>query len=302
MPTWKYLLCTCALGLLGGTALAGSRSGGTYAIAADSVDGGGQPSTSVLYRIDGSIGGIGGISSNAAQFETLKGGYPGQLTEVTNVAVIATPATVNEGSVLQFSGLVGLDDATVSALEGSNILWAAPCFPIASITPAGTATAAIVWSNTCGSVTGAYRGVTGSGWVLVLDSNPDNFGLYAGDQVPDGWQVRYFGPNNPLGAACATNCTGQNNLYTYTADLDPTNPASSLQITALSNQPPHHTVCFGTTSTGRVYQLLYATNLANGVWTNLPGQTPVSGLAGQMLLADTNAAPVRFYRVQVRTP
>jgi len=224
------------------------------------------------------------------------------LTEVTNVLVIASPAAMNEGGVLQLTGLAGLDDATVSALAGSNILWAAPGFPVASITPAGAATAAVVWSNTSGVVTGSYLGVNGSGLVLVLDSDPDNYGLYAGDLIPDRWQVQYFGTNNPAGMAGANNSRWKSNLYTYTADLDPTNPASVFAVIAFSNQPPSRVVCFQTTSTGRVYRLSYATNLLDGAWTDLPGTTWVPGLAGQMSLSDTNAAAIRFYRVQVQVP
>ncbi len=265
------------------------------------IDGGGQRTASSGYTMDASLGGIGGVCTNSAT-TVLKAGYVGQLTEVTNLLVIASPVAANEGSVLQLTGLAGLDDGTVSALAGSNILWATPGFPIASITPAGAATAAVVWSNTYGAVTGGYLGVSGLGLVLVLDSNPDNYGLYAGDQVPDWWQVRYFGVNNPLGMAGATNCTGRENRYTYIADLDPTDPASVFEIVAISNQPPSRVVCFRATSTGRVYRLLYAPNLVGGVWTNLPGEMPAPGVAGQMSLCDTNAAAVRFYRVGVQVP
>ena len=288
---------------MAGTAvvLAGSRSGGDYT-ANDTIDSGGQRIAGANYTIDGSVGGIGGISSNASPLETAKHGYIGQLTEVTNLLVIASPAAGNEGSVLQLTGLAGLDDATVLALPGSNVFWAVPGFPIASITPAGAATAAVVWSNTYGAVTGAYLGVSGSGLVLVLDSDHDNYGIYANDQIPDWWQVWYFGTNNALGVAGATNCTGKNNLYTYTADLDPGNPASVLEIVALSNQPSNRMVRFATTSAGRVYRLLYSTNLVSGAWTNLPGATPSTGVDGQMSLSDTNAAAVRFYQIGVQVP
>ena len=48
--------------------------------------------------------------------------------------------------------------------------------------------------------------------------------------------------------------------------------------------------------------MLYTTNLLSGAWTHLPGQTPTPGQAGKMALSDTNAAAVRFYRVQVQVP
>ena len=182
------------------------------------------------------------------------------------------------------------------------VQWQTPPAPIASIGPDGLATAGIVCQDTVGVVTGSYLGVSGWVSILVLDSDPDNYGLYAGDQVPDWWQMRYFGQNNPNGLASATNATGQNNLYAYIADLCPTNPSSCFEIIGVSNQPPDRVVCFRPASTGRLYRLLYATNLVSGVWTNLPGATPVSGVGGPMSLNDTNVAPVRFYRVHVQAP
>jgi len=271
-------------------------------IVSSSLDGGGLRATNANYTMDGSLGGIGGVSSNVSPPEIMKSGYIGQLTEVTNLNVNASPGATNEGCVLQLAGLARLDDATVSVLAGSNILWAAPGFPIVSITPLGAATTTNVWSNTWGSVSGSYLGVSGSGLVLVLDSDSDNYGSYAGDGIPDGWQVQYFGLNNPLGKPDATNCTGQCNRYTYTADLNPNDPASVFEVVAISNQPPNQVVYFKTASAGRIYRLLYAADLVGGVWTNLPDTTWAPGVAGQMSLCDTNAPAIRFYRVQVQVP
>jgi hypothetical protein len=249
--------------------------------------------------MDGSVGGIGNASASGAV--ALKGGYIGQLTEVTNLTVSAVPSAMNEGGSSQLSGIAGLDDATVVAIEGSNVVWCAPVYPIGAIGPDGQATLANVYADTSGVVTGRYLGVAGSRVILVSDSIPDNFGLYAGDQVPDGWQVSYFGENNPDGTASATNATGRNNLYAYVADLCPTNPGACFGIAAISNNLSGRKVWFGATSTGRVYRLAYATDLA-GTWTNLPGGAWSPGEAGSMSLLDPNGATRRFYRVHVALP
>ena len=277
----------------------GLRSGVTSMVN-DTIDGGGQHATSANYTIDGSIGGISGTMDGGAV--ALKPGYIGQLTEVTNLIVTMAGDPVNEGDTNQLGGVADLDDGSTTVLSGAEIAWLIPVYPVGSISTGGQAVTLPVYGDTSAGVTGTFMGVTARGVFVVRDSNPDNCGLYANDHVPDGWQVRYFGVNNPLGVGCATNCSGQINLYTYTADLDPTNPASVFEVVAISNQSPNRVVCFGRTSTGRVYRLLYATNLVSGAWTNLPGQTPVSGLAGQMSLFDTNAASVRFYRVEVQVP
>jgi hypothetical protein len=110
----------------------------------------------------------------------LKSGFAGQLVEATNVAVTAAPSYVNESETEQLGDTAGQDDGTVSALNGSEIQWVPPVYPIAVLTPAGTITAAVVYADTAGAVTGAYVGVTGSVALVVLDSSPDNYGIYAG--------------------------------------------------------------------------------------------------------------------------
>lgn len=269
-------------------------------IASSTLDAGGQRVTGGNIVMDASLGGIGGVATGGVV--TAKQGYIGQLTDVTNLTITATPASVNEGGTVQLVGLARLDDATALAVAGSNIVWRPVVYPVSALSPDGQATASTVYSSTTGIVTGAYLGVSGTGTFLVLDNNSDNWGLYAGDQIPDSWQVAYFGTNNPAGMAGATNATGENNLYTFIADLNPTNPSSELTIVAVSNQSAGRVVQFVPSSTGRMYRLLYATNLLAGGWTNLPGAEVVQGAGGAMSLTDTNSAAVRFYRIGVQMP
>jgi hypothetical protein len=276
---------------------------GTAAFAANvvitAVDGGGGRATSANYVNDGSIGAITGVST--AGVGIARHGYVGQLTEVSSMTATGAPATVNETATTQLSGAATMDDATVTVLTGSEINWIAPTWPLAAINASGVASAAVVYANTSATVTGAYLGVTGSGALVVLNSNPDNFGLYDSDQIPDGWQVAYFGTENPAGQASATNATGQNNLYAYVADLCPTNPNASFAITAVSNTTLTNSVCFWSSS-NRLYLLEWTTNLIAGGWTNTPGVTPVAGNGGMFWRNDTNATSPRFYRVSVRVP
>lgn len=286
----------------GATAVhAGSRAGGGYTLN-DTTDGGGQRVTNASYTIDGSIGGIGGISSNASPPEAAKHGYIGQLTEITNLSVTASPPSPAEEATSQLGGIAGLDDGTVTLTDGSNILWSGPCYPIASINSAGLATAATVFSNTAGSVTGVYQGITGTVTLLVLDSNPDNFGRYATDGVPDNWQVQHFGTDNPDGVG-TNNPDGDafNNAQEYIADTDPTNRASFFFICATSNLPPHRAVCFFSSAT-RSYTLFYGTNLTSGGWTNDPAQSNIGGNGGIKTFIDASSSTTRFYRVRVQLP
>ena len=282
------------------TAAWAGRTGGAYDIRAESVDNGGRTVASANYSIDGSLGAIGGVATGTVA--ALKAGYVGQLTDVTGLSVTATPASVNEGATTQLGGAAVMDDATITPLAPGETVWLAASPAVTGINGSGLLTAGTVCTATWVRVDGACLGVTGTARVLVLNSDPDNYGIYAGDGIPDAWQVRYFGVDNPVGLASATNCTGRSNLYSYTADLDPTDPASVFEIVAVSNQPPNRVLYFKTTSAARVYRLQYSTNLVAGSWANLPGQVPAPGQAGQMSLSDTNTAAPRFYRVQVGLP
>ena len=86
----------------------------------------------------------------------------------------------------------------------------------------------------------------------------------------------------------------------YIANLNPTNSASRFRITNVSNLPPW-TVYFGSSS-NRLYTLYSQTNVAAGSWLAIPGQSNVVGAGGMMSLKDTNAAVMRFYRVQAALP
>lgn len=294
-PRWAALLAALLLLVAMSSALKAEMA--TLGV----VDGGGNRATSQTYVCDGSLGGIGGVST-AAPAGVVRNGYVGQLYEVKELAVTGTPAQVNEGDVSQFRGLAILDDATIVALQGADINWDPPVYPIATLNSNGLATVASVYSTTTGRVSGFFLAATGSTHLLVTDVNPDNFGIYAGDEIPDRWQVRYFGVDNTNGVWDADPYgTGQNNRYKYVADLNPTNRTSVFAIIGVSNPPASRVVWF-LSSTGRVYSLQRSTNVLNGMWADVPGQSNVWGGTDMMSLTDTNASHFQFYRVSVRVP
>jgi hypothetical protein len=264
------------------------------------VDAGGQRMASASYTMDGSLGGIAGVSTGAAPATVLKSGYVGQLYEVVTLTVTGMPASVNEGGTSQLRAVARLDDDTALALAPDEVGWGPAAWPVASIGVDGVLLAAPVYADATATVTGRLGEVVGTVAIRVTDGNPDNYGLYAGDTIPDGWQVRYFGTNNPLGMAGEdASHTGQNNLYKYTADLDPTNPASIFQIVAASNAVDWRV--YFPSSTARTYTLYYTTNLLAATWTNVTMQSGIAGWGGVMALTDTNAT-LRFYRVGVHVP
>ena len=294
----KRIFLLCLSLLLCGVAQAASRTGGVVVVSADGLDGGGQRTTGALYRVDGSLGGIGGVSLGNGS--VAKAGYIGQLTDVTNLTPTVSPAPMNEADTAQLSGMAGMDDGTVAALSGNEVRWAPVAFPLTALAPNGVATSGVVYADTAGAITGAYLGVTGTATFVVLDVNPDNYGLYAGDQVSDGWQVRYYGVNNPSGQGGATASNGQRVADNYVADLDPTDPSARFVLTAFSNGTPAR-VYFSPSSNGRVYSLYYRASLNTDSWCAVAGQERIPG--GTPFLNDTNAlSTTRFYRVDVSLP
>ena len=269
------------------------------------IDGGGQRATSASYAMDDSVGSIAGLSTAASPPETVKAGYLGQLTEVISVSVTGVPAQVSETSTSQLSGAAFLDDATVTALPGSEIIWAIPAWPVQDITASGVASAAVVYANTAGTISGRYLDVLGTGSLLVLDTLPDNYGSYAGDGLPDWWQNQYFGLSNPNAAPSKdADGTGQNNLFKYVAGLNPTDPASVfvLKIASVPGQPNQKRLIFSPRWSDRTYTVQSRTNLVSDAFLPLTsGSTSDNGT--ERTVTDLSATEKsKFYRIQITYP
>lgn len=133
--------------------------------------------------------------------------------------------------------------------------------------------------------------------ITVTSGDPD----LDEDGIPDWWEtLHYGGPTNANPDAIAAN--GINTVReAWIADLNPTNPASSFRITAISSLPPF-TVCF-ISSSNRQYALNGCSNLPGGSWTNVPGIGPRIGAGGVDSMGDTNNPPYGlFYRLTVELP
>ena len=86
-----------------------------------------------------------------------------------------------------------------------------------------------------------------------------------------------------------------------TAGTDPSDPASYFHVVALSNLTSSCRVYFPSV-TNRLYALQYRTNLVSGVWTNVVGQTNLSGNGTVLWMTDTNMAAPRFFRLKAQGP
>jgi hypothetical protein len=127
-----------------------------------------------------------------------------------------------------------------------------------------------------------------------------------GDGMPDGWELDHgldpASASGANGAGLDSDHDGLSNYQEYVAGSDPHNAAARLEIKrATRNGPQERTIRF-LSSTGRIYDVLYRTNLLLGDWQYLLTNQPGTG-TGTNTVTDTNAAaPRMYYQIRGRMP
>ena len=297
------LACIALLLAFTATVQADLRTSTDYTVAADTADAGGQRATSSAYTIDGSVGGIVGISTVADPAKTAKHGYIGQLYEVTGLQISASPTTVDEGATRQINAAQVLDDDTIINLGPDTVTWNVMAGPFTGITTGGLATAGQVHEDTVATAQGSFAGAIGQLDLTVNNITDDDFGSYAGDGLPDDWQVQYFGEDNAeAGPNVDADGDGDSNLYEYNARLLPNVPTSFLSFTMTPDATEGETALkLSPGKAGVSYTLSYKDSLLDADWIPL---TTVAGSDGTLGYTDENASGLRkFYIVTpARTP
>lgn len=231
----KAAISFLTLALLGDFMHAAPRSSASYGATTETLDTAGGHSTSANYSSDGSAGVIAGVSNVAAPVVVVRNGYIGQLYEIATLQISATPTTVNEAGTRQLGAVPLLDDATTLAVPATAIEWSVVGGPISGIDASGLATAATVYENTAATVQGAFEGEAGTLVLTVVNVSTDDFGIYAGDGLPDGWQVQHFGVGGTSGGPTLDpDFDGLQNRLEYALNLTPTEP-SVLPVSLLNN-------------------------------------------------------------------
>lgn len=283
---------------------AGPRTSTDYTLSPETTDSGGGRVSSINYTIDNAIGSPGGVSSSANLLG--KSGYAGQLYDVTGLALSAATATVNEGGTRQLAAQALLDDTTLLALDPSAVAWNVLTGPLTSISAGGLVTAGLVYQDTAATARGACGGGIGTLGLSVLNTQPDNFGSYAGDGLDDGWQHQYFGADNPDAApAMDPDGDGQNNEFEFIADLIPTDPASRFLtwVATVIGQPDQRHIVLQPLAVGRTYVVLTSPDLTGSSWSPLSASPPTIDNGNQRTVTDTQAtAAKKFYRIEITKP
>lgn len=272
-------------------------SGGPYAITRVSLDPAGGVSSSLNYSQSAAIsGGTVAQATSAGGGFWLRPGFVGQLYEVLSAEIDASPASVQEGVTIPFTGNLVLGDGT-TLNAGSPGFWRILSGPL-SLTPQGAVVAGPVYQNTTAVVALGAEGFVLERPLTVLNLGKDDFGIYGSDGIEDTWQIQWFGQANPLGLATAdASGTGQTNLFKWLAGLDPLDPSARFVVLPGALQGNAATLSFGPCNLGRRYTLLKSADFVQ--WTALP---PVEAVSAGQNLSVTDPSPLAgttFYKVDV---
>lgn len=275
---------------------------GIQAVAQGLSAGGGRAS-SQHYDSQGSFGSIGGVSSAnvpAPGGTVARQGYIAQLYEVVGLTVAATGASVNEGAPTQLRAWERLHDETLIAIPAESVAWSLITGPVVSIQSSGQVTTRAVFSDTTTTIQGALRGFTAQAVFNVTNNDPDNFGSYAGDSLPDDWQVQHFGQNNPSAKpGLDADKDGYLNSSEYLAGTLPGDPSSYFRLKMIRPQVQAPALLEWTSLNGRTYEVQSSRNLLDSAWETL-ATLPGTGQVMQWSSAGGTLGRRRFYRVIVR--
>ena len=249
-------------------AFALTRTSQTYRVTTEITDSGGQRVAGATTVIDGSLGGFVGISSNGAGTQSARQGYIGKLYDLVNVEASANPATVDENSTRQLAAIGVFDDDTRGELEGMPA-WLVLSGPLASVDGSGLATAETVYEDTAADAAATLFGLTGTVALLVINTNADDFGTYAGDGIHDDWQVGFFGVGNPDGGPDEDpDMDSRKNKWEWITGTDPTNVLSFflMAIERVAGNGDQRDLVLDPTFIDRTYNVQASVDPVGGIW------------------------------------
>ncbi len=271
-----------------------------YTLAPDAVDSGGLRGTSANYTVNGSA--MAGNAGSSARY-TARTGFAGQLQEpfsglAAGIIITASPATVNEGSTRQLNATLCYDDGRSTPLAAGSITWSVQSGPLTGISAGGLATAAAVYQDSVAVARATYQTFTATLNLTVLNILPDNFETYAGDGLPDDWQVQYFDVGNPqAGPLIDPDSDGWDNLFEYNACLVPNDPLSTFSLSITGVAGGGHAIVFSPRFPGCTYLLMGSSDLF--FWAPISGTVTDAGSV-RTVLDPAGTGDRRFYFINVQ--
>ncbi len=271
-----------------------SIAGASSSLTTSTVDPGGGRAQAGVITMDGGFGPWVDVSESGGLI--VRAGHAGQLYDVVGADVSAHAPSVGEEETVEFDVVGRCDDGTHLAPDTEN--WAMVSGPIATLDGTGHAQAGVVYRSETGTVQATAFGFTAQGRVIVFDTDPDNFGLYAHDDIQDLWQVGYFGSSSTNGVASADpDGDLDDNYFEFTAGTDPLVPQSAFRVSLARSGTLR--VSGSPASSNRTYRLERTANLRSGTWAPV-----IEGLGvysnGQWVVAGlSHTNPLAHYRMIV---
>ena len=232
------LVCTALTGAVFlSSAYAHEAAGGNVTIVS-TINSGGSVQSGGNVQITGFIGEPGVVSSGGDV--VARQGGNSMIYYATGFSVTADSLTINEQDApdtnstrTQLRGNVVYDDATLGAVDGSQVAWTAPATnsSLASISALGLAQAATVYQNTPASFTGSYGGINATSSLTVLNVLPDNYSVWAGDTFDDAWEIAQ-GMSGAVNPNAMNN--GVPNWQLYAMGYNPAQPAPAVLASSVT--------------------------------------------------------------------
>lgn len=275
-------------------AIASAAESANYSLLPMAQAAGGR-ATSTNYTLDSSSE-TGGATASVV-YQT-RGGFSGSLYDTAALELTASPSGIAEGGTSQFMAWLRMDDDSLSLLSPTSVGWSVLSGP-ASVNANGVVTAGNVTQTSTAFIGGTWQSLAATLGLQVFDGFYD----YASDNLPDAWQISYFGAGNPLAApGMDPDGDGWNNEFEFTAGLDPTNPMSTfnIRLEGVPGQPGQRRIIFSPRLVDRVYTVVATTSLSG--WLPLAGSL-TSDAGNERTVTDTTATPAaKFYRINILFP
>ena len=286
---------------VGAALTSGLPASESYRSAAVVLNAGGGQAISARYSVQCSVGEIGHVTTAAAPAIVAKNGRVGQLLELASLTLLADPVVIPETGQSQLSAHATLDDASRLNLRGSDLFWRPEPGLAVSIDSQGLLTAGNVYQHSSGWIEGRFPDGVARINLSLLNTGNDDFNLYAHDQIPDLWQVGYFGEHNPAGRADADpDGDGQINFAEFMAGVSPTDSASRfvLEIAGMPDLPTQKFVIFSPRLADRSYTVESSLDLGAGFRPLADGGQIDFGET-RFVLDPQATEPTKFYRVRI---
>ncbi|MCF7669808.1 MAG: hypothetical protein K9N48_08545 [Verrucomicrobia bacterium] len=278
------------------------RSSLSYAIIDESFDVGGGVSTNSNAQLYASLA-VGGLcnvpsASSAMDSKHLKQGFIAGIYEIERLSIHSTPEQVMAGGSSRIEAEFVADDQTTVCIGDVAPEWEIVDGPIREIRDNGELIAADVYTNTIAVI--KATAIFKAGLELqVVDSDYDNFGVYAGDGLPDYWQHYYFGLDG--GQAMPQmdpDNDGRNNRIECITGFSPIDDTEKFVFKVFLDQADLPSLILNKAIPGRRYSIESSDTLS-GPWSTVVSLVPVSETHDFVVNDLDTGRAMRFFRLRM---